>query len=251
MKENVFFRMPSDLERSIAAISTIREYRRYRHIANKTNYELEITVAGRSAAFAQRIDIEWHLADTSELPPRGSYDLVFDFDTPYEEMYQWSLPTQKHMVQTYGMQLAIDPPAVPDLSVVLERKATAPLVGRLLVDDRISYPVDTARYLNTEHAIASVQDGDVVVGLRDGFTYLACAMGLPVVEIYPPDRHRRWISKWSHPLYAMIYSAPEHVRSETIQAAVEATWARSREVRQESKTPTARQPSIAESVVGL
>jgi hypothetical protein len=49
-------------------------------------------------------------------------------------------------------------------------------------------------------------DGQIggIIGAAGWETYLACAMGLPVIEIKPVDRSPNLLSKWVHKSYRMV-----------------------------------------------
>jgi hypothetical protein len=44
----------------------------------------------------------------------------------------------------------------------------------------------------------------MVIGRASYKTYLACAMGIPVVEIVPSDRNPNWLSKWQNIGYRQV-----------------------------------------------
>ena len=47
-----------------------------------------------------------------------------------------------------------------------------------------------------------------IIGVAGWETYMAVSMGLPVVELVPSDRPRRWMSKWGSKSYYAVGEGP-------------------------------------------
>lgn len=212
--DNVLFLVPHDLEAALAALTTIQDYIAHRVKNEKARWtELELNVYVKLAESAQ----DWRFL-FEQLPRcevvtvdtiwRNAYDLVFEFNA--QRAYKFSSASQRHMVQAFGLQLGLDPKILPDLTGLDQKKLHGMLYG-------------------LEECVG------VYLGTRSGVTYLACALGLPIVEIYPTDKHRYWLSKWSHPLYTMIYE--NNPSMEVIDQAREAMCVRHSQLQQLTNQP--------------
>lgn len=159
------------------------------------------------------------------------FDQAVKFDA--ELAYKLSLGTEKHVTQVFGMMVGSDPvKVVPDLSMIVDQWATtrdiqilpfpgSDKVAEFLLNNRPELDVSEAK--DPENWQVALT-GKLCVGVRSGLTYLAAAAGRSVVEIYPTDRHRNWLSKWSAGTYQMIYGNPGDVPPELVYRAIEAMW---------------------------
>ena len=163
------------------------------------------------------------------------FDQAVKFDPALA--YKLSLTTEKHVTQIFGIMVGSDPAKViPDISNVVGDFRTdcdimvLPFPGHEKVDEFLcnNHPELNVRVESSEADLdwETALQGKLLVGVRSGLTYLAAAASLAVVEIYPMDCHRNWISKWSSGRYQMIYGNPGDVQPDLVYRAIEAMWKR-------------------------
>lgn len=171
-------------------------------------------------------------------PERGDWDLAYQFT--YEKAWAVAAPTEKHAAIAMGLLVGAETGSLPDLSAV-ER------VPVNLVSERIGVLLipwgDTEGYKNIVHYLFGnkpdirfeagsaidirfwqVDNSDMVVGPRCAATYIASALGKKVVELYPDNKYKRWLSKWDNPNYSMIYG--KTFPASQVWRAMETLWDR-------------------------
>lgn len=74
--------------------------------------------------------------------------------------------------------------------------------------------------------IAALKNTQMVVGPTSMWTYIACCMGKPTFEIYPPGISRSWLSKWSHEGYSMYVTDSESMDKDKLLKGVSYLWYR-------------------------
>lgn len=234
--EQHFFSMPRDCEGFLAALAAIQDY--YRWLAGRKiqgeatvycpNPELRFLVPAIEKEGQCRIV---DLVASKEHLTLDRFDMAVEFNN--EAGYRLSEKTEKSMAQVFGMMVGSEPQkATPDISCVVNGMlpkydiVVFPFSGSLEVAEFLAnnkpelvvIELKAGLNLGWEFALA----GRLAVGIRSGMTYLAASAGRAVVEIYPTDRHRNWLSKWSNPLYQMIYG--DTASPELVYRAVEAMW---------------------------
>lgn len=237
MIDKIFFQMPEDPEIFLAALTTIQAYLEDYGKSNQTKQ-----VVSREIYIGCREDFRFLLAALPSgeyrINPVGhTYDLAFSFDV--DAAYQFSLSTEKHISHAFGLMLGADPKPMPELSALVKGKSEDAGTVLLLNEDfRLAglltdiYPEFEVRTLKDLPWSASTRFNEVVkhsivIGQRSFETYVAASLGKTVIEIYPPDTHRRWLSKWANRQYQMIYGDPGNVSPDMIVKALETTLCKS------------------------
>jgi hypothetical protein len=153
-------------------------------------------------------------------PLRGAFDMVFQFDQ--DCAYELGKTTERHLAQSFGIMIGAETGSLPDLSdlepafyewemvvsqpydlLLLEHEGSSTVLG-FVQKNHPNYEVHEM-VADDPGIFGDVQDADMVVGPRSFATYLASALGKRVVELYPDDRYKRWLSKWDNPNYQMIF----------------------------------------------
>jgi len=180
--------------------------------------------------------IENVVHDTSGLTLDG-FDQAVKFDP--ELAYHLSMKTEKHITQVFGMMIGSEPMkpfpnldcivqgVVPDCDIIVLPFPGSEVVFDFLCNNRPELDVQITTCTEIEAETDKWQTGlrgRLVVGVKSGLTYLAASAGRAVVEIYPVNLHRNWLSKWGAPMYQMIYGNPEDVRPDLVFRAIEAMW---------------------------
>jgi hypothetical protein len=234
--EQHFYSMPDTCEMFLAATRAIQDY--YMWLA-KRHIRAEVTLHSPSESLDFLVPTIWDgldvivhdvIRDTSGLT-LGEFDQVVKFDPVIA--YEQSCVTEKHVVQMFGMMVGSDPVKVlPDVSSVTDKMQFNPTdillynfsgseeVREFLLNNRPDLKITLS--LDDEELIAL--QAHLVVGVRSGATYLAASAGRAVIEIYPTDKHRNWLSKWTNPCYQMIYA--DEPPATLVYRAVETIWKR-------------------------
>jgi hypothetical protein len=166
---------------------------------------------------------------------RGQFDLVYEFNP--KRAYAMAKPTERHVSEVFAAPLGANaavfpnmealhkPYAIlqPTIDVLLQAFEGCSAVADWLTAHGKSY--DTTNAVDIDpRGIGFLLSFKMLVGPRSGMTYLAAALGLDVVELYPDDRHQRWVSKWSAAGYQMIYGSK--LPPELVERAIEDVWGR-------------------------
>lgn len=106
----------------------------------------------------------------------------------------------KHAVQIGSLRAGIAAPALPTLRQVEPRKLANDYVWGALVSPYLNLPVVSLEGL----AIATADQYTGFVGKASMETYVASAMGFPVVELVPVGRPRSWLSKFQNLGYRVV-----------------------------------------------
>lgn len=238
--ERHYYRMPQTCEMFLAALCAIQDY--YKWLEKEKRAVTVNAVIGCQNPdlhqFVSCLTIGKHTAEIGEPESLEGFEQAVDFDP--EVAYRLSKVNEKHVSQVFGIMIGSDPPKVlPDLSAMafpdaVEDMLVLPFAGSEQVyaflevnkPDRVIHRVEGVENLNQGISPRNMARYKLVVGVRSGLTYLAAALGRAVVEIYPTDRHRNWLSKWSNPFYQMIYGDPGQVTPELVYRAVEVVWKR-------------------------
>jgi hypothetical protein len=258
MRGKVLFYLPEDLETLLASIAVIQGYVHVKGLQFKLD---AIGVVPEIWVHKPKQHLGWfisaigphHEVSYGYVPGRLEFDVVFCFDK--DSAYRLGATTEMHLTQAFGTQLGIPVQAIPDLSML---KIADPIVdvGLYNFDGRESVKA----WLVKEHPEKSWKILDVsdppslarlVVGMQSAATYLACAFKRGVVELVPSGKHPRWLSKWSHPGYVMLYG---NLPLDHVTKAVEAVWERiSVQASEVPQLETRTEHTIfgAESAVGL
>jgi len=217
--DSILFGMPEDPEMFLAALATVQDYvaqlkkqvkDRRKHgewfVAVHLVKEFEFF----KCCFPEEIVFvdEWN-------PVRGEWDYVYKFDA--EVAYDLSLPTQQHVTTCFGILVGADPAMVPDLSAVEHEFYTGkePMLQLLSFEGRD----ELAEIIDNHHPeLGEALCGtSVVVGMRSFETYVAAALGKTVLELYPNDKHVKWLEKPGN--YQMIVG--DHFPVEFVWRALE------------------------------
>src|ERR1019366_8205638 len=234
--ERHFYAMPATCEMFLAAVCAIQDY--YKWLA-KRKIRAEVVVYSPSSELDFLVPAIWQgfdvvvadvVHDTAGMTLEG-FDQSVNFDV--DLAYKLSKVTEKHVVQMFGIMIGSDPPKqLPDVSSITE--GIQPDCDIMLLpfpgsEQVYEFLLNNHPELNTCNAIADVWQpielclrGHMLVGVRSGLTYLAAAADRAVVEIYPTDCHRNWLSKWSARHYQMIYGDPDKVAPDLVFRAIEA-----------------------------
>lgn len=98
-------------------------------------------------------------------------------------------------------------------------------IGEAFSTLRVSRAADN---INSFRAmIGAINQAQMVVGPTSLYTYLACVMRKPTLEIYPIDISRNWLSKWDNPIYNMYRSTSEIMDKTKLLKGVSYQWAKS------------------------
>jgi hypothetical protein len=233
--EQHFYWMPETCEMFVAALCAIQDYYTW---LDKRGIDPVVTVYCPNPqlqfllpAFSKDRVVVVNTVESLDGLTLEGFDQAVKFDA--ELAYKLSAGTEKHVTQVFGMMVGSDPVKVcPDLSMITDVWATerdvqilpfpgSDKVAEFLLNNRPE--LDAIEAKNAENWQVALK-GKLLVGVRSGLTYLAAAAGRSVVEIYPTDRHRNWLSKWSAGTYQMIYGNPGEVSPELVYRAVEAMW---------------------------
>lgn len=226
--------MPETLEAYLAAISAVQALREEQKIL--TGKDQKFVVCSND-----KFNYLWPALPTEDIissvePVRGQYELVYSFDE--QIAYELSLPTKRHMAEVFGILIGSSAKTLPDLSKVkipvyedavididvlvlpYKDKAECSLIKSLT--GKCGLPFSVGCLGLNDKAADWVANAKLVVGPRCGATYLAAALGKIVVEIYPTDRHKGWLSKWSSQKYRMFYEDNPDV--DRVCKVVEEAW---------------------------
>ena len=204
--DRVRFLMPKDRELQFPAITIVQSYvnnfdaKWKANVYNNPRYRFElrydVAIADEDWAFFRKAG----LALPQDREPLNDVDA--EFDLTEEKLAQFD-KCEKHVCQVYGALTGVGCPPLPEIRRVLPGK---------------------------QWWVLGSYDGDDLLALKDdicaGFigkagweTYLAAAMGLPVIEYCIPGRPRNWLSKWTNPYYRVIDEAKGNVQLQ-IESAV-------------------------------
>jgi hypothetical protein len=247
--EKHFFWMPSDCEMYLAALTAMQDYLKW---LDKRSIDIEMSLYCTNpllsfldaAAQVKGVVSLRHVSNPLIDKTRTDYDQAIQFDP--EIAYQMSLNTEKHVTQMFGIALGSEPSeATPILDACIKM---IPFPGKDILilpfpgSDQLaefifnnhpdwfvtSVSESTSGYPswmnNGQESLDAVCDHQITVGVRSGITYLAASARRGVVEIYPKDRHRNWLSKWSNPFYHMIYGNAGEVHSSLVYRSVETLY---------------------------
>jgi hypothetical protein len=165
-------------------------------------------------------------------------DLVFEFNP--EVAYRLTEKVEKHIVESYGVQLGTMPfMKLPPVAMEIGQEERG-LVSIAFSDkDRWEWPHwkefdgllskeevpihnDLVETLGWKWLLHSVSKASVVVGVRGAATLMAAAMGKIVMELSPEEGgHRNWMPKWENKKYRMIYGKLEDMTADFV-------WTRTR-----------------------
>jgi len=131
-------------------------------------------------------------------PPSAIFkdsDAEVDFTESRLAHFNWR--EDHHVAQVYGALIGVESTVMPEI-----RKIT-PGEQWVCVKDVPGFPHLPRIDGDT---LVRAQDGQIggIIGRAGWETYLACAQGLPVIEIKPPGRPANALSKWSHKQYRMV-----------------------------------------------
>lgn len=216
-QDSILFGMPEDPEIFLAALSTIQDYvtqlkKQYKEGRKEGGWFVAAHVVKELEFLKCCFPPEVVFVD-EYLPIRGEWDYVFKFDV--ETAYSLSLPTEQHVTTSFGIMLGADPKELPDMSGLVYvpdwTKGATVLLLNFEGRDELAELISTHRpelgiAKSMSASPAYIFDYAVVVGPRSFETYVASAMGKTVLELYPDDRHQKWLSKWSGK-YQMIYGS--------------------------------------------
>jgi hypothetical protein len=210
--EQALFKMPQDKELQFPAMAVLKSYvstYKEKMAANDVSqgtatyrlfYELEM--AKEDYTFFRLAGIK--LSD----PPRRieQPDMVFDLT---EDRIHSMAGSGKHACQIYGIITGVACPPWPQLRQ-LKLKTTGTCAWGVAEDsleltscmeqlaDKV-VPVDCNQLIMAEE-----NKWTGIVGQASQLTYLACAMGIPTIEILPEGRDVGFLSKFGFKLYRVI-----------------------------------------------
>ena len=258
--EQHFYSMPDTCEMFLAALSAIQDYHMWvtkrgvdpivtLHCPNK-----ELEFLAPAIEKDRKARLAGVVCDATGLTC-GEFDHAVKFDP--ELAYKISLTTETHVTQVFGIMIGSDPTKVtPDVSLAVgDFKLDCdimllPFTGQEVVYDFLcnNRPELNVQQETSKDDLAwqSALRAKLLVGVRSGLTYLAASAGLSVVEIYPTDRHRNWISKWSSGRYQMIYGNPGDIAPDLVYRAIEAMW---RQVEQRERAMVMPKKIVQEAAV--
>jgi hypothetical protein len=242
--ERHFFWMPSDCEMHLAALCAIQDYLKW---LDKRFIDIEMFVHCANSGLdflLPAFKVKGVLSIQQVHNPildrsRKDFDQAYKFDA--DIAYQGSLNTEKHATQMFGIGLGSEPnDPYPNIDLCV--KVLEPITDILLLpfpgsdqleefifnnhpDWTVTSVPEKGPYPDWMHdgpeALAAVCEHRAVVGVRSGITYLAASVKRGVLEIYPTDKHRNWLSKWANPFYQMIYADPGAVHPSLVYRSVE------------------------------
>lgn len=163
-------------------------------------------------------------------PECGDWDLAYQFTE--EKAWAIAEATEKHVAIAMGLLLGAESKSLPDLSGITFEEPKDYHVNVLFLDHGDTWLfIDEYMRRNRPEVtydwyfkIDQLADADMVVGHRSAPTYIASALGKKVVELYPDDKYKRWLSKWDNPNYSMIYG--KEFPASMIWRSMETLWER-------------------------
>jgi hypothetical protein len=236
MTEKHLYVLPEDPESCLAAIAAIQgllgELKKRKGEADVTVVCPNETLIDVAVCIDEKCDVYRELPEDVKL---RDWDMFFKFDV--ELAYKMAQPTQKHITQIFGIQIGSDPKSLPDLAALWPAKAIPaavydvcllPFPSRKRVYEYLSnnFPELTIAPqlgydITINWQVVQAESAKIVVGVRSFGTYVAASLGRAVIELYPDDRYRQWLSKWNNPRYQMIYGKIENMTPELVFKALE------------------------------
>lgn len=243
MTDNIIFVLPEYLEEALFATVVMMHYLATRVVVGKIPDS--VTVVCKEAEATAVIKAHWPWAIVEETPSQEALskaDLLFDFDT--EKAYALTEKIEKHIAESYGIQLGVglyrilppilveDVPEVRGYLLVVERsKKDRELPGSTWMHRERFIEIGQAQgvpigFLGTgagfEETRQAVGRAAAVVGVRGTATLLAAASGKIVYELSPETQHAQWMTKYENPLYRMAYGnlddmVPEYVWARLVE----------------------------------
>ena len=205
LTNRVLFQMPKDHELQFPAMAVMQSYVnvfKQKMLSNDASFG--------TATYALKYDVDipdddWDyfiragLLLVQDRTPLPYHDIVFDLT---EAKVAAMLPSGKHVFQIYGVLTGVGCPSVPVLTHVKPRDDG----GRWAVTSPNLKGMVPGSEVTTVESILRDGDGQWsgVVGMAGRDTYLACAIGIPTVEIVPADRPIGYLSKWAFKLYRAV-----------------------------------------------
>ena len=192
---------------------------------------------------------------------RGEWDLVHRFDP--QRAYKIAAVTERHAASAFGLIIGSEASSLPDLSQLGLENQPAKHTIDVLFAGRWPDRMQVVQFLADTHKgkwfeltdntglelLEKVYGADMVVGPRSAATYLAAIYGKRVVELYPDDRHKRWLSKWDSKNYRMVYGS--EYPAALVWKAMEGLWARPSLVRSHTDHALIIRTGLRTSAAGL
>jgi hypothetical protein len=239
--ERHFYQMPVTADMFLAALTALQDYHKWVKVRGIDplitvycpNPELAFLLPALTAANPNvQIEEICHVTTGQSLE---RYEQAVNFDPLMA--YKIGMIGEKHVTQVFGMMVGSDPMKVlPDISSVVGEIepqcdiVVFPFPGQEVLFDLLynNMPELNLQSCTREDADTrfSALRGKLIIAARSGVTYLAASANRAVVEIYPQNQHRNWVSKWANPHYQMIYGNPGDVTPELVFRAVQAVWRR-------------------------
>ena len=221
--DRIRFLMPKSREYQFAAMAVAQ--------ACIEHYDERPRMQGVPAGYDDKVELQWEIVMPQEdwlifqqagLELQGMGTLSFDrpllADADVEvdmrehilEDHRWR--TDHHLAQIYGALIGTETRVTPKL-----RQVQPGTVWYQLWE--VPIVVSTVMPMMVPEALLTAGDGLVggIVGHAGWGTYLAASMGLPVIEVKPPERPLNFMSKWSHKTYRMVDGAGD-VEKQVYQA---------------------------------
>lgn len=267
--EKILLGMPEDFEMFLASLAAVQDYVYQQHRqeelgAKSQEWSVDVWLPDHEfmkPAFPPEVNFveDWN-------PRRGEYDLAYRFFPTVA--YGLAARSDKHAAQAFGVLVGSDPGSLPDLSrVAAAGKAYQENVDVAVLPIEQQHDIvemlrknkpELSVYVANGHGIFSADDvammasTRMVVGKRSDATYVASCFRDWVVELYPDDRHKKWLSKWTNKNYRMLYG--RSFKAEQIWKTMEMLWQAGLVGREDLnpisgfKTPTEQPRYIVENV---
>lgn len=238
MKDKLLFILPKDMEGILWTVPVWMQYLEDREV-NERGAET-VTIVCEREDMHGFLGACWKGAEVVAQvgKEKDEADLVFEFSP--EVAYRLTEKVEKHIVESYGVQLGTMPfmklppvamevgqeePGLVSIAFGNEDKWEWPYwreFDSFLVQQEVPIHNDLVETLGWKWLCHSVSKASVVVGVRGAATLLASAMGKIVMELSPEEGgHRNWMPKWENRKYRMIYGKLEDMTAEFV-------WTRTR-----------------------
>ena len=203
---------------------------KYRKDANDRRYDIYVHLPDRNYDIFRQAFGNVTFVDEYN-PKRGDWDLAFQFTE--DKAWAVAATTEKHAAIAMGLLVGAEASSLPDLSAIqFDPSKVDRHIDVLFIDFGDMWMV-VQGYLaqnrpelvhDLYYSIWDLFVADMVVGYRSAPTYIASALGKKVVELYPDNKYKRWLSKWDNPNYSMIYG--KEFPASKIWRAMETLWER-------------------------
>ena len=200
VREDILFYMPRNREMQFPAMSAMQSYVNCYQGKMQANCVMREVPEFRFRYWCDMSEEDWKFWQDAGIElnqlrePIGYPDAVIS-------LHDWRIEAfrnnEKHAAQICSAIVGVEGPPFPRIRKIKPDYG----MGRIWSLGGIG-----GGSLITCDDLLSAADGQVgcVIGYQSWETYLAAAMGLPVIEILTKSRSLNWLSKWMNPLYRLV-----------------------------------------------